>query len=227
MAQGFNPTGAVGGGIGEAFIPDQGLYPGPVRKVAILGHSFVRYLPVTREIYRPFFQFTALACPGATVESLPLTQEWSRLSVLKPSLTFIIIGGNDIKPGIEPKDLAHKIEDLAQRVKEITGGEVKIFGIEKRVGPRGLTADRFNQLRNAVNRWLKRHIIFTRDRYLSMDTNHTSFARDGVHLNIPASDALFKKIHDVSVEFFASDEQALNDRWYELFCAAGWMNPDQ
>ena len=168
----------------------------PVRNIAVLGHSFVAYLP---EYHQPPIHVTLLAKPGATVDSLKESSAWEELVDLRPELTFLIIGGNDIHHGIVPKDLAYAINDLAESVEQVTGGACMVVGIEKRPNPRGLSGKEFNTIRNGVNRWLKRDIPFTRARYMSMDTVQGDFRSDGIHLTQEASRRLLLKFIDVSL----------------------------
>ena len=57
------------------------------RKIAVIGHSFVKYLP------DPPSNVTLLAKPGATVYSLKESSAWGELINLKPHVTFLVIGG--------------------------------------------------------------------------------------------------------------------------------------
>ena len=70
---------------------------------------------------------------------------------------------------------------MAKRVKQETGGEVKILTIEKRSSPRGLTVIRFNRQRTSINRFLKTRDPFTRGRLIFSEATLDDFF-DGVHL---------------------------------------------
>ena len=96
------------------------------KKVAVLGHSFVRDLPLptgnlldnnsnTRVLNRKVF------VPGATVASMQISRVWDRFLNFKPDLTFLLIGGNDITPQSLPADIARSIISLGKKVKEETG----------------------------------------------------------------------------------------------------------
>ena len=80
------------------------------KKVAVLGHSFVRDLPLSASgqlnnnydhvLRRKFF------VPGATVALIQSGGVWERFLDYKPDLTFFLIGGNDIAAPSLPADIA-------------------------------------------------------------------------------------------------------------------------
>ena len=92
-----------------------------------------------------------------------------------------MIGGNDITISCSARAIAESIVALAKRVKEETGGEVKIITIERRPVPLGLGAIRYNQIRNSINRYLKNGDAFTEGRLVFSEAR-VGDSQDGVHL---------------------------------------------
>ena len=156
------------------------------RKVAILGHSFVRDLPLKAGsllagdsnkvvLRKKFF------VPGATVPSIRGGRVWDRFLNFKPDLTFLLIGGNDITTNSSPPIIARSIISLAKEIKELTTGEVKIITVERRPVPRGVTASCYNRQRTSINRYLKHRDSFAKERIVFSEARDGN-SQDGVHL---------------------------------------------
>ena len=181
--------GAVGG------IPEDNEQPRQVtRKVAVLGHSQIRDLPLLAGasqswgdnrviLTRKFF------VPGATVESIQTGGVWERFLNFSPDLTFIWIGGNDISATSSPLVIGRGIVALARRIKEISGGEVKIITIERRPAPRGISQVRYNRQRSSINRYLKHRDQFARGRLVFLGVRDDD-SQDGVHLRHRTSEGI-------------------------------------
>ena len=170
------------------------------KKIAVLGHSYVRDLPLPAGSTIPgnvndivlrkrFYK------PGATVDNLQEGRVWEKFLEYKPDLTILIIGGNDITADSSPPNIARRIIDLAKRIKELTEGEVRIVSIERRPTPRGLSARRYNRQRNSINRFLKHRDNFTAGRLIFSEATDGD-SQDGVHLKESASHNLVKLIED-------------------------------
>ena len=178
--------------------------PRNIRKVAVLGHSYVRdlRLPARTVIeesnlaihYRNFFT------PGATVTSIQTSSVWERLIAYKPELTFLLIGGNDITPESSPRNIARSIIAVAKRIKDETGGEICILTIERRPNPCGVSFFRYNQQRNSINRFLKHRDPFTKNRLIFSEARDGD-SQDGVHLRLRALDDLAYRIEQHSERF--------------------------
>ena len=176
------------------------------RKVAILGHSFVRDLPLSagsllagnsnRIILRKKF-----FVPGATVPSIQGGRVWNRYLNFNPDLTFLLIGGNDISSNSSPPIIARSIINLAKKIKELTRGEVKIITVERRPVPRGITASCYNRQRTSINRYLKHRDSFTKGRIVFSEARDSD-SQDGVHLRESASCNLVNNI-EWHIERFA------------------------
>ena len=98
---------------------------------------------------------------------------------------------------------SRSIVTLAKRVKEETGGEVKIVTIERRPVPHGLGAIRYNQIRNSINRYLKNGDAFTEGRLVFSEAR-VGDSQDGVHLRLGALLELSGKIERIT-ELFAAN----------------------
>ena len=195
-------TGAVyGGGVGEDFIPEQAQ---GLKKIAIFGHSYTSRFRVDKPLLFPGHYLQLFDVPGGKVSTIKSTGKWQALLSYAPELTILMLGGNDITENTTPKDLALEIEQLVKEIEEATRGHCLIIGIESRVRPRGLSAETFNKIKNGVNRWLKRLLPYTRSRYHSM-CMHKEELVDGVHLTLAAQDNLFKRVIQISMEFFGVD----------------------
>ena len=215
MASGFFRTPSAGGGVGENYDDPPYTFPGAIKKVCVLGHSYVRRIIVNEYLYEPFFTVTPLSAPGATIAGFRQTEAWGRFVDLKPDLTFLVLGGNDLHPDTDAGELARGIEELAREVEALSGGSVIIIGIEKRQDPRYMTAAAFNTLRNRVNRYLKAYIPWTRTRYHSMCTHEEDFSLDGIHLHEDAQESMFEMLLGLARKHFAIDEAKINEKLVE------------
>ena len=107
------------------------------KKVAVLGHSFVRDLGLSAGIPLSYDPNKIALCrkffvPGATVSSIQTGTVWERFLAYQPDLTFLIIGGNDITVTSQPTNIARAIIALGKKIKDLTGGEVRFISIERR-----------------------------------------------------------------------------------------------
>ena len=196
------------GAVGGQFQPEERRMVN--RKVAILGHSFVRNLPLPAGIpYGVGNENVALSrrffLPGATIESIQQGRVWQRFLEYRPNLTFLLIGGNDITSQSQPANIARAIITLAKRVRDLTCGEVKIITIENRPAPHRISAVRYNRQRTSINRYLKHRDPFTVGRLVFAEATDRD-SQDGVHLRDSAMEDL-----------------AHNLRWHiEQFAGRNW-----
>lgn len=198
------PTGAEGGGVGENFVPSDSVNPRPIKKAAILGHSYVSRFFIDRPVYHPWFRLLKFSAPGAKVGDIRERPVWQEFLLYKPELTFLVLGGNDLCEETQPLSLAREIVDLSREIEESTGGRCVIVGIESRTSPRGLTPARYNKIKNSVNRGIRR-LPFGSTRYVPMEMSKDELW-DGVHLNPTASQDLFHRlVHHARRHFEAAD----------------------
>lgn len=171
-------------------------------RVAVFGHSYVRELefelrPVQRD--DQCFSVRKFYVSGGTVDRLGESEELKRLVLFRPHVTYLIVGGNDVRLNVSPRELATSIQTLAQGIERDTGGKVRIVGLESRTNPRGMTAEEYNKIKNSVNRIMKRSLGWTRTRYTSMNMSKDEL-RDGVHLNFSACRELTQRLVDDVLE---------------------------
>ena len=166
----------------------------PVRRIAIAGHSYVGRLNLSRTLYQPGnLQVRRFAKPGGTITSFRTSGAWDALVRWRPDLTFLVLGGNDIVDGVCVWTLVGRLADLVLELEEETGGRCHIVGIECRDNPRGISAEDFKRVKNAVNRGLKRvHRI--RGRYTNMQFYHEYLSWDGVHLDNRGTEQLLRHL---------------------------------
>ena len=183
------PYGARGG-IGSEF-KDTEAVPQPDANVAVLGHSQVGRLaafnfgPVAYKTaggVSKHYRFNFFTAPGATIQSLRGSDAWQRAILLRPAVTFLFIGGNDVVSGREPITYAQDLQRLVEEYRELAGGKIHIFPIEIRTNPRGLSVDEYNKIRLAVNRHLKRGPK-TSQLFMSIPFKKDELQADGVHIN--------------------------------------------
>ena len=60
----------TGGEVGTNFQPTTSNNTHPIKKVALFGHSYVRYFYIERQVYHPEFVLDRFAVPGGRVTSI-------------------------------------------------------------------------------------------------------------------------------------------------------------
>ena len=78
-------------------------------------------------------------------------------------------------------EIAQVIISLGKRVKEETGGEVRILTVERRPVPHRISPFRYNRQRTLINGFLKHRDAFTRGRLVFSEATDQD-SQDGVHL---------------------------------------------
>ena len=174
----------------------------PIKKVAIFGYSYVKYFFIDRPIYHPDFVLKKFAVPGGRVDTIRSTDKWQALLNYKPDLTILLLGGNDIRVDTVPRDLAHSLEELVLEIEAQSGGSTLLLSIEHRTNPRGLSAVKYRQIKNSVNRWIRSCIPITKARYRPIGTRQTELDFDGVHLDPTACERLFQRIVGLARDWF-------------------------
>lgn len=204
MLRGSNDDARRWGGVGLDFVPDKAPNEHPLRKVGIIGHSYVRRLLPT-EGNRPEdegFYLQNFHQGGARVETLKGSSAYQRLVEYHPDLIFLIIGGNDVQPDTEPRVLAEAIEALARELELDSGAHCIVVGLESRTSPWDITPAQYHKVKNGVNRRLRGQSAYMRDRYMPMCMSRESLDLDGVHLGHAGSSALRQRIKDRAAAYF-------------------------
>lgn len=192
MLRGPGEQVAGWGGVGLDFVPPPALNPQALRRVAILGHSYVsRFNRPDPQLFREGLQVELFPVPGAHVTDILTGPVFDACVAFQPDLVLLIIGGNDITPITEGKVLANRIADVAREIEEKAGGHCKIVGVESRTKPRGMEADLFKRIKNSVNRNLRMRIAFTSARFVPMSMSTDDLEDDGIHLTPWGSYQLF------------------------------------
>lgn len=170
-----------------------------MRKVAILGHSYVSRLRFDSPMKMPWFELAKYGSPGAKVSNIMQRPVWEEFIDYQPEFTLLLLGGNDINENTIPSELGREIAELALTVEELTGGACHIISIEPRLQPRGITPRRYKTVKNAVNRCLGR-LPDSKFRFHGMGIENEDLGSDGVHLNAEGSDILLHRLIELIEE---------------------------
>ncbi len=183
------------GGVGEEFVPRASGNVHPIKKVALLGHSYVSRLFVNKPIYHPDFILRKFPQPGGKVKTITEKPIWEEFLRYEPDLTVLVLGGNDIDSKTVLRQLAKEIESLVLEIEQKTGHTCLVIGIESRTRPRPpLTPVSYNKIKNAVNRWLRHILPGTKDNFTAMGMKKNEMCWDGVHLAIEGCISLFERL---------------------------------
>lgn len=165
----------------------------PVRKVGILGHSYVNRLPFESPLQLPSFEVRKFGSSGAKVSNITQRSVWYSFLDYKPDLVLLMLGGNDINVNTQTTSLCHEIKNLAIMIEELTGANCMIMNIEPRLQPRDISPDLYNTYKNAVNRSLGR-IPDSKSRIRGMGIEKEDLCHDGVHLSVIGNEKLMKRL---------------------------------
>ncbi len=188
-------THGEAGGIGEDFEPSESNNTHPIKRVALLGHSYVWRLFINKPMYHPDFILRKFPQPGGKVKTITDKPIWEEFLSYEPDLTVLVLGGNDIDSKTVPKQLAKEIESLVLEIEQKTGHTCLVIGIESRTRPRPpLTPVSYNKIKNAVNRWLRHILPGTKNNFTAMGMKKDELCWDGVHLGIEGCINLFERL---------------------------------
>ncbi|KAK3888373.1 hypothetical protein Pcinc_007573 [Petrolisthes cinctipes] len=177
----------------------------PVKKVVILGHSYVRRLPFTSPLQLPWFEVRKFDSPGAKVSNITQRSEWMRCMEYRPDIVLLVLGGNDINVDTKPNELSHKIKDLALLIEELTGADCLILSIEPRLQPRDISSGQYNTITRSVNRLLGR-MLDSKSRFRGSGLQKEDLGYDGVHLSLEGNQKLFKKLINICKYFWGIND---------------------
>lgn len=172
-----------------------------MRKVAILGHSFVSRLRFESPMEMAGIEISKYGSPGAKVSNIMQRSVWQEFIEYQPEFTLLLLGGNDIDENTVPSELGREIAELARKVEELTGGKCHIMSIEPRLQPRDITPGRYKTVKNAVNRCLGR-LPDSKSRFHGMAMENEDLGRDGVHLHAAGNDKLLRRLIELIEEYF-------------------------
>lgn len=177
-----------------------------VRRVAILGHSYVSNLEFRSPLTTVCFEIRKFGSPGAKITDITERKAWQDMLIYRPELTLLVLGGNDINQDTTPSELGRKIKDLALEVEWLTGGVCLILNIEPRLQPRDISVRCYTSMRHAVNRCLGR-LPDSKYRLRGMAIRNEDLARDGVHLNPAGNERLLRRIIEIIEKFWRTQQQ--------------------
>lgn len=173
----------------------------PKSHILLLGHSFFRRLrdaacssvyPAIRQNFGLRNREIHFVCRGGwTVSNLEMIISQVRNSApnVQFSAAIIQMGGNDLSPSCEPLELASKLEDLAQCLRDkLLIPTVFICEIFIRPSPRGISVAEYERKRLATMNYLATLLdnnaelrIWKHRRIFNSPNN--MFLADGTHLN--------------------------------------------
>ena len=95
-------------------------------KVALLGHSNVRYIPDPDGFWHHReFQIETFCCPGATIDNVTAYSEYKKLITKNFDVVVVFLGGNDLKNGC---NIANLYEGLKTLIKDLENTIIPKFG---------------------------------------------------------------------------------------------------
>ena len=94
---------------------------------------------------------------------------------------FIFIGGNDVGPNCEVREILANILEIAQSFEDIGIPQI-IMPLMNRDNPRGISVSKYTMIRNGVNRLIRRHYQRNFQRGVVFNMENLELKSDGVHL---------------------------------------------
>ena len=94
---------------------------------------------------------------------------------------FIFVGGNDVKKHCEVSEIGNNILEIAESFYNI-GIEPIIMPLINRQNPLGISVDKYNMIRNSVNRFIRRYYQRNGQRHNVLNLDNLDLQPDGVHL---------------------------------------------
>ena len=157
-------------------------------KVALVGDSLIKRIP--NNMLLP--NMKKFGKGGAKAEFFLQSEEMIQALNYQPQVTFILIGGNDIRHGCSPKTIFDNIMAIRSKFVGI-GSIVKVIEIPYTSKPRGMNSDEFRSIQNSINKKLRRH---TKETVCLGGINliKTYLDIDGVHLKYQGIKNLVNRI---------------------------------
>ena len=176
-------------------------------KVCFFGHSYIKYLWFESRKTRMTipegvtFDIDYVGLPGATFKTFLDNPDYlTELERLRPDYLFVILGGNDLKSGMDVQDLYNDCKRMYGLLREkLPQSFIIAAEIENRFNLPGNrhnapTGDEFASLRRRFNRFLCR--LKSKDCVLRVQApnqmEEERYYTDGVHLN---SEGLYKYLN--------------------------------
>ena len=195
---------------------------GELLHVAVCGHSYVprivspdHGIPSRVRGANAYLNVEIFYKGGATIQSFGSDQAYTRLREYSPDMTFVLLGGNDIRPDVPPRAIVEQMEAMTLRIRNDTGGMVRWSQIEDRTVVRGnMTPHQYHQINKGIRRVCGKSPIM-RDRVFRLPYN-TSELEDGVHPDqsgiLRLSDSLEQIINDTAI-YYLRGRNSPDFRW--------------
>lgn len=167
------------------------------KRIVVIGSSHVRRMP--HDEFLPNTTTTLfIGIGGARVDTL--NRAVDQIINFCPDFIFLQIGSNDLD-NVQPNPvmLSRKIIELCKYLKSITGAVVRCGTIFVRGRPRHLSQDRYDFVRNEVNRLL----LMSAFRWTHRAMNSEIIGNDGVHLNVRGNVKFWRSIRGCILQYIA------------------------
>ena len=155
-------------------------------KLGLVGSSQVKYYPVDtlkNENLEPIILSTDPKNAKEIIESGKLDEIISTTIDQHQDMdaVFIFVGGNDVKENSEVSEIGNNILTIAESFYN-RGIEPIVMPLINRQNPLGISVDKYNMIRNSVNRFIRRWYKRNGQRHNVLNLDNLKLQEDGVHL---------------------------------------------
>lgn len=167
-----------------------------MKKIAIVGHSFVRRMPYPRLGRRTVVKKFGFG--GAIARSFADSAIYESLLEFRPDIAYFQIGGNDINRYSDPDLIA---DDILEIVRPLLHSMATVFigEIEPRMKPRNMREYEYNSQRWRINHRLE---IETEINFVQFPSRMRRYlSNDGVHYTDIGYDIFTEVIEDAIMRY--------------------------
>ena len=171
-----------------------GLRQSDMFKVALVGHSLI---PGHLEV--PGCDVRCFRAPGGRARSFYHDYRMSQVLDWQHHLTILYLGGNDIHPEVQPREISDNLFDIIHSIEHYCGSKVSVVLLEPRQLPlvtRGLSRHIYRTIYQAVNRRLQRLLRGYQTFQFGARPYRSNLRRDGIHWNRTAQAAQIARYHE-------------------------------
>ena len=198
--------------------------------VLFAGHSMIQYEMCNRNdpvLSRMNLNLEFMSLRGAWASTFLARDEVQRAIARRPHLVILWIGGNDIRPEVNPSELARNIVEIMDAFERQPGVGCVWMTIEPRRHPRDIPVEIYKRIANSVNQKVQRlkrgRIFITGGRTYHPDL----VGGDGIHPSPEAYTRISEKLSG-TIHYY-------HTRWYQqrlrerdrLMRRRGLEHPDQ
>ena len=163
-------------------------------KIALVGHSQIPKIFRPKE---PDVEVKIFRAPGAKAVQFNGDTRLNRVLEYKHDLTFLWIGSNDLRTGVNTAEISLQIKSIAKRIQDACGSKVILVTPENRSCDRikreehKVPQTEYDRMRKAVRKSLRGD-----KRFLSTDLGTTCWklAADGIHLSSQSKATVNQKL---------------------------------